>query len=147
MRYVINYNIKAFTYIELLFSLMITVIILSAIPSLIKTTTLLKPQHLYHINTEFDFFARDLTNDLLAIKNGTTHTKANGKYLLFSNGEKEISYELKNDKIIKTIHGRGNITMLNNVKAINFKILKFNTIKIMLKIFEEGYVIEKEIYL
>lgn len=147
MRYVINYNIKAFTYIELLFSLMITVIILSAIPSLIKTTTLLKPQHLYHINTEIEFFARDLTNDLLAIKNGTTHTKANGKYLLFSNGEKEITYELKNDKIIKTIHGRGNITMLNNVKAINFKILKFNTIKIMLKIFEEGYVIEKEIYL
>lgn len=147
MRYVINYNIKAFTYIELLFSLMITVIILSAIPSLIKTTTLLKPQHLYHINTEIEFFARDLTNDLLAIKNGTTHTKANGKYLLFSNGEKEISYELKNDKIIKTIQGRGNITMLNNVKAINFKILKFNTIKIMLKIFEEGYVIEKEIYL
>lgn len=126
---------------------MITVIILSAIPSLIKTTTLLKPQNLYHINTEIEFFARDLTNDLLAIKNGTTHTKANGKYLLFSNGEKEISYELKNDKIIKTIQGRGNITMLNNVKAINFKILKFNTIKIMLKIFEEGYVIEKEIYL
>lgn len=147
MRYVIKYNIKAFTYIELLFSLMITFIILSAIPSLIKTTTLLKPQNLYHINTEIEFFARDLTNDLIAIRNGTTHTKANGKYLLFSNGEKEISYELKNNKIIKTIQGRGNITMLNNVKAINFKILKFNTIKIMLKIFEEGYVIEKEIYL
>ncbi|WP_437272723.1 competence type IV pilus minor pilin ComGF [Staphylococcus succinus] len=126
---------------------MITFIILSAIPSLIKTTTLLKPQNLYHINTEIEFFARDLTNDLIAIRNGTTHTKANGKYLLFSNGEKEISYELKNNKIIKTIQGRGNITMLNNVKAINFKILKFNTIKIMLKIFEEGYVIEKEIYL
>ena len=147
MRYVIKYNIKAFTYIELLFSLMITLIILSAIPSLIKTTTLLKPQNLYHINTEIEFFARDLTNDLIAIRSGTTNTKANGKYLLFSNGEKEISYELKNDKVIKTIQGRGNITMLNNVKAINFKILKFNTIKIMLKIFEEGYVIEKEIYL
>lgn len=147
MRYVTKYNIKAFTYIELLFSLMITLIILSAIPSLIKTTTLLKPQNLYHINTEIEFFARDLTNDLIAIRSGTTHTKANGKYLLFSNGEKEISYELKNDKVIKTIQGRGNITMLNNVKAINFKILKFNTIKIMLKIFEEGYVIEKEIYL
>lgn len=147
MRFVIKYNIKAFTYIELLFSLMITVIILSAIPSLIKTTTLLKPQHLYHINTEIEFFARDLTNDLIALRSGTMHAKANGKHLLFSNGEKEISYELKNNKIIKTIQGRGNITMLNNVTAINFEILKLKTIKITLKIFEEGYVIEKEIYL
>ncbi|PTI74133.1 competence protein, partial [Staphylococcus succinus] len=40
-----------------------------------------------------------------------------------------------------------NITMLNNVTAINFEILKLKTIKITLKIFEEGYVIEKEIYL
>ncbi|PTI36643.1 competence protein, partial [Staphylococcus succinus] len=140
MKFVIKYNIKAFTYIELLFSLMITVVVLSALPSLIKTTTLLKPQNLYHINTEIEFFARDLTNDLIALRSGTMHTKANGKHLRFSNGEKEINYELKNNKIIKTIQGRGNITMLNNVTAINFEILKLNTIKITLKIFEEGYV-------
>ncbi|WP_241957755.1 competence type IV pilus minor pilin ComGF, partial [Staphylococcus equorum] len=111
-------KIKAFTYIEVLFALMITVLLLTIIPSLFKSTTALSVLANDHLNIESEFFARDLTQDLMNNKGDIMIDKSKGTQLSIKDKNKLISYSFKNNKIVKSINGKGNITLLNNVKAI-----------------------------
>ncbi|RIN02960.1 competence type IV pilus minor pilin ComGF, partial [Staphylococcus shinii] len=63
------------------------------------------------------------------------------------NNNKDMIYELKNDKIIKSINDKGNITLLNNVKSAEFKVINFKTLKINLQIIEKGNFYERQLYI
>ncbi|RIL34292.1 competence protein, partial [Staphylococcus equorum] len=55
------------------------------------------------------------------------------------------SYSFKNNKIVKSSNGKGNIILLNNVKAIKFRILKNKSLLVNLKIFDKDKTFEKQI--
>ncbi|WP_432724513.1 competence type IV pilus minor pilin ComGF [Staphylococcus equorum] len=147
MEFAIIKKIKAFTYIEVLFALMITVLLLTIIPSLFKSTTALSVLANDHLNIESEFFARDLTQDLMNRKGDIMIDKSKATKLSIKDKDKNklISYSFKNNKIVKSINGKGNITLLNNVKAINFRILKNKSLFVNLKIFDKDKTYEKQI--
>ncbi|RIM95790.1 competence protein, partial [Staphylococcus shinii] len=58
-------KIKAFTYIEVLFALLITILIFTILPSIFKTTHFIESHFTNQINLDLEFFAADLTRDLL----------------------------------------------------------------------------------
>lgn len=145
MEFAIIKKIKAFTYIEVLFALMITVLLLTIIPSLFKSTTALSVLANDHLNIESEFFARDLTQDLMNNEGDIMIDKSKGTQLSIKDKNKLISYSFKNNKIVKSINGKGNITLLNNVKAIKFRILKNKSLLVNLKIFDRDKTFEKQI--
>ncbi|MDG0822189.1 competence protein [Staphylococcus equorum] len=145
MKFAIIKKISAFTYIEMLFALMITVLLLTIIPGIFKSTTALGFLANDHLNIESEFFARDLTQDLMNKKANIIIDKSKETQLLIKEENKLISYNFKNNKIIKSINGKGNITILNNVKAIKFRILKNKSLLVNLKIFDKDKTFEKQI--
>lgn len=145
MKFAIIKKISAFTYIEVLFALMITVLLLTIIPGIFKSTTALSFLANDHLNIESEFFARDLTQDLMNKKANIIIDKSKETQLLIEEENKLISYNFKNNKIIKSINGKGNITILNNVKAIKFRILKNKSLLVNLKIFDKDKTFEKQI--
>ncbi|MBO1919746.1 hypothetical protein J4710_01580 [Staphylococcus xylosus] len=63
------------------------------------------------------------------IENGIRKNK-----IVIKNNDKDIVYEYKNNKIIKSVNGNGNITILNNVKSVEFNIINYETLKVNLNI-------------
>ncbi|WP_445194700.1 competence type IV pilus minor pilin ComGF [Staphylococcus xylosus] len=63
------------------------------------------------------------------------------------NNDKDIIYEYKNNKIIKSVNGNGNITILNNVKSVEFKIINYKTLKVNLNIIEKRNFYERQLYI
>ncbi|WP_445194620.1 hypothetical protein ACT9T3_07095 [Staphylococcus xylosus] len=59
---------KAFTYIEVLFALFITILIFTILPTLFKTTHFIETRLATQSNLDLEFFAVDLTRDLLEKK-------------------------------------------------------------------------------
>src|SRR5699024_3745445 len=92
------------------------------------------------------FFARDLTEELLLNKSQFFNIENRGHRLKITNKEKNIYYEFKNRKIIKTINHSGNITLLNNVIEAQFTMLRNKRMKLYVKLYNEGTYFEKEIY-
>ncbi|PTI01819.1 competence protein, partial [Staphylococcus xylosus] len=58
-------KLKSFTYVEVLFALFITILIFTILPSLFKTTHFIEARLTNQTNLDLEFFAADLTRDLL----------------------------------------------------------------------------------
>ncbi|MBO3064143.1 competence type IV pilus minor pilin ComGF [Staphylococcus shinii] len=140
-------KIKAFTYIEVLFALLITILIFTILPSIFKTTHFIESHFTNQINLDLEFFAADLTRDLLKKDSQIIVNDIRKNTVVIKNNNKDMIYELKNDKIIKSINGKGNITLLNNVKSAEFKVINFKTLKINLQIIEKGNFYERQLYI
>ncbi|MDG0842538.1 ComGF family competence protein [Staphylococcus equorum] len=125
---------------------MITVLLLTIIPPLFKSTTTLSILANDHLNIESEFFARDLTQDLMNRKANIIIDKSKETQLLIKEKNKLISYRFKNNKIIKSINGKGNITLLNNVKAMKFQFSENKSLVVNLKIFDKDKTFEKQIH-
>ena len=138
-------KLKAFTYVEVLFALFITILIFTILPSLFKTTHFIEARLSNQTNLDLEFFAVDLTRDLLAKNFQIIVSDVRKSKIVIKN--KDIIYELKNNKIIKSINGKGNITLLNNVKSVEFKVVNYKTLKVNLNIIEKGYSYEKQLYI
>ncbi|XKF72813.1 ComGF family competence protein [Staphylococcus pseudoxylosus] len=138
-------KLKAFTYVEVLFALFITILIFTILPSLFKTTHFIEAQLSNQTNLDLEFFAVDLTRDLLAKNFQIIVSDVRKSKIVIKN--KDIIYELKNNKIIKSINGKGNITLLNNVKSVEFKVVNYKTLKVNLNIIEKGHSYEKQLYI
>ncbi|WP_251520665.1 MULTISPECIES: ComGF family competence protein [Staphylococcus] len=138
-------RINAFTYIEAIFTLFITVLILSVVPILIKTSSTIHQVYNNPAFVELEFYAYDMTKDLQSAKNAEFHTNISNDTLIMKTKHRITRYEFKNFKIVKTINGGGNITMLNNVLNVRYEI-KNKTIVVHLKLLESGHKFEKTIY-
>lgn len=138
-------NVRAFTYIEILFALFIAVLIFSILPSLIRTTGTINEQIMNAQEIDLAFFARDLTHDLIKENAFILESQSDQRHIVIKSKQRNIIYEFKNNKIIKTIDGKGNITILHNVVNANFKIVNGKSIIINLKILEKGICYEKKI--
>ncbi|MEB5783792.1 competence type IV pilus minor pilin ComGF [Staphylococcus pseudoxylosus] len=140
-------KLKAFTYVEVLFALFITILIFTILPSLFKTTHFIEARLSNQTNLDLEFFAVDLTRDLLAKNPQIIVNDVRKSKIVIKNKDKDIIYELKNNKIIKSINGKGNITLLNNVKSVEFKVVNYKTLKVNLNIIEKGNSYEKQLYI
>ncbi len=140
-------KLKAFTYVEVLFALFITILIFTILPSLFKTTHFIEARLSNQTNLDLEFFAVDLTRDLLAKNPQIIVNDVRKSKIVIKNKDKDIIYELKNNKIIKSINGKGNITLLNNVKSVEFKVVNYKTLKVNLNIIEKGNYYEKQLYI
>lgn len=140
-------KLKAFTYVEVLFALFITILIFTILPSLFKTTHFIEARLSNQTNLDLEFFAVDLTRDLLTKNFQIIVSDVRKSKIVIKNKDKDIIYELKNNKIIKSINGKGNITLLNNVKSVEFKVVNYKTLKVNLNIIEKGHCYEKQLYI
>lgn len=125
-----NNRFNAFTLIEMLFSFSIFCIVLSLIPPLFQTVTVLNKQVNDTSLINFEFFAQDITRELneIPIKNITVENN----HLVVKHEDELTNYTFTKEKIYKTIDGKGNITLLQNLK--DFKITKINNKYIMVDI-------------
>ncbi|ATH59996.1 competence protein [Staphylococcus nepalensis] len=146
MKNAITNKVTGFTYIEVLFALFITIVVFTMLPLLYKSIVPLKHQSNFASSIDLEFFARDLTEELLLNKSQFFNIENRGHRLKITNKEKNIYYEFKNRKIIKTINHSGNITLLNNVIEAQFTMLKNKRMKLYVKLYNEGTYFEKEIY-
>ena len=147
MKYAMVKKLKAFTYVEVLFALFITILIFTILPSLFKTTHFIEARLSNQTNLDLEFFAVDLTRDLLTKNFQIIVSDVRKSKIVIKNKDKDIIYELKNNKIIKSINGKGNITLLNNVKSVEFKVVNYKTLKVNLNIIEKGHCYEKQLYI
>lgn len=138
---------KAFTYIEVLFALFITILIFTILPVLFKTTHFIETRLATQSNLDLEFFAVDLTRDLLEKNSRIIENDIRKNKIVIKNNDKDIVYEYKNNKIIKSVNGNGNITILNNVKSVEFKIINYETLKVNLNIIEKRNFYERQLYI
>ena len=114
--HVFLFNIKAFTYIEALFALFVTTLILALLPTILKLTSFYLNTAQNNEDIQFEFFRRDLVKNNYEIENAYT--------IKLKKNKDVIRYIYKNRKIYKNINQRGNITLLNHV--LSTRILKTN---------------------
>lgn len=117
------------------------------LPSLFKTTHFIEARLSNQTNLDLEFFAVYLTRDLLTKNFQIIVSDVRKSKIVIKNKDKDIIYELKNNKIIKSINGKGNITLLNNVKSVEFKVVNYKTLKVNLNIIEKGHSYEKQLYI
>ena len=140
-------KLKSFTYVEVLFALFITILIFTILPSLFKTTHFIEARLANQTNLDLEFFAADLTRDLLGKNSQIKVNDIRKNKVVIKNKDKNIIYEFKNSKIIKSINGKGNITLLNNVKSVEFSVVNYKTLKVNLNIIEKRNSYEKQLYI
>lgn len=63
------FNIKAFTYIEALFALFVTTLILALLPTILKLTSFYLNTAQNNEDIQFEFFRRDLLKEKMTTKN------------------------------------------------------------------------------
>lgn len=140
-----HYKLGAFTLIELLFTLCITILSLSLLPNIIQLTFYYL--HLAQDNNDLDyeFFSRDMLKDMKSSHHQLSIE--NDSIIKIKNKEEEIRYIYNNQKVYKNINKKGNITLLN--KVVTFKIIKSNnnTYKIFIRHGDANNIKEKTLYL
>ncbi|MDT3966907.1 competence type IV pilus minor pilin ComGF [Staphylococcus saprophyticus] len=145
MKNVSSNKFRAFTYIEVLFALFITILIFSILPTLIRTTGTINEQIMNAQEVDLAFFSRDLTQDLIKENAYVLKNQSDEHHIVIRNKQRNIIYEFKNNKLIKTLDGKGNITTLHNVVSAKFKIINDKSVVINFKIFKKGIYYEKKI--
>jgi len=142
---VLKNKLASFTFIEMIFSLLITIVILSSIPLTIKIINQYKQIAIENSSIEYEFFHSDILKEQ---KKGAIKPVIKDNHTLhLINKEKNIEYIFKNNKIYKQINGKGNITMLNLVAIVKIIKTNNNTTKIILKVGNPNYKLYKTLYL
>lgn len=137
-------NNKGFTMIEMLLSLSFLLIILALIPILIKSIYTLKDNAIDHTNYELIMFRKDLSEEIKDCKIIIDYSNTRIKCIRNRNS---TEYTLLNSKIFKSINGKGNITLLNNVESLNIQQIHENTLKLDLLIRKGDKKVHEEIYI
>ncbi|MCG1834393.1 competence protein ComGF [Staphylococcus epidermidis] len=120
--HVFQFNIKAFTYIEALFALFVTTLILALLPTILKLTSFYLNTAQNNEDIQFEFFRRDLLKEKMTTQNN--YEIENAYTIKLKKDKDVIRYIYKNRKIYKNINQKGNITLLNHV--LSTRILKTN---------------------
>ncbi|WP_224757349.1 competence type IV pilus minor pilin ComGF [Staphylococcus schweitzeri] len=117
LKNVFNIKIKAFSLIEMILAMMTISIILLIVPGTIKISKTFLNESKDLTSVDFEFFASDLIDDFKTIDRKQIEIKPHS--ILINKTNEQIEYKLLNNKIIKTINDKGNITMLNNVLSFS----------------------------
>ncbi|MFU0765669.1 competence type IV pilus minor pilin ComGF, partial [Staphylococcus warneri] len=134
---VLKNKLPSFTFIEMIFSLLITIVLLSTVPLTIKIISQYKQIALENSSIEFELFHSDLLKEQ---KEDALKPIIKDKHTLhLINKEKNAEYIFKNNKIYKQINGKGNITLLNQVSMVKMIKSNDNIIKIILKVGNPNY--------
>ncbi|HDA7513174.1 TPA: prepilin-type N-terminal cleavage/methylation domain-containing protein [Staphylococcus aureus] len=130
-RHVYSINVKAFSLIEMLVAMMV-----------ISITLLIESRDLTTV--DFEFFSRDILDDFKGVDRNDIEIRQHR--IILHKGEEMIEYKLINNKIIKVVNDRGNITMINNVTAFTANIYYKSIIKITITVKVGTNVQTKTIY-
>lgn len=143
-RHVYSINVKAFSLIEMLVAMMVISITLLIVPDLIRLskTFLIESRDLTTV--DFEFFSRDILDDFKGVDRNDIEIRQHR--IILHKGEEMIEYKLINNKIIKVVNDRGNITMINNVTAFTANIYYKSIIKITITVKVGTNVQTKTIY-
>ena len=143
-RHVYSINVKAFSLIEMLVAMMVISITLLIVPDLIRLskTFLIESRELTTV--DFEFFSRDILEDFRGVDRNDIEIRQ--QRIILHKGEEMIEYKLINNKIIKVVNDRGNITMINNVTAFTANIYYKSIIKITITVKVGTNVQTKTIY-
>lgn len=144
MRKFVFKNNNGFTMIEMLLSLSFLLIILALIPLLIKSIYVFKENAFNHSDYEMIMFRKDLADES---KDAKIDINDFHRKIKFTRGNSSVEYTLMNSKIYKSINGKGNITLLNNVENFKLRRINENTILINIDIRTGGKIIHEEIYI
>lgn len=145
MRYVYHKKINSFSYIELVFVLIVVSIICSLLPILIKSITTFNKVADFD-DSELIYLAKDLTDDQIVNRSKFIAINAAGNTLTLKQGNNIISYSLRNNKLVKTVNNSGNITMLNNIRSVHFQKVNYGFVLLQIKLFNKGELFERHIY-
>lgn len=97
-----------------------------------------------HTHFELMMFRKELSDE---IKESTLKLDSANNRIKFVNEIRSIEFTLLNEKIIKSINGRGNITLVNNVKAFQVDKISKETFKLFIIIRKGDKEIHEEIYI
>ncbi len=97
-----------------------------------------------HTHFELMMFRKELSDE---IKESTIKLDSANNRIKFVNEIRSIEFTLLNEKIIKSINGRGNITLVNNVKAFQVDKISKETFKLFIIIRKGDKEIHEEIYI
>lgn len=129
----------------MIFSLLITIVLLSTVPLTIKIISQYKQIALENSSIEFELFHSDLLKEQ---KEDVLKPIIKDKHTLhLINKEKNTEYIFKNNKIYKKINGKVNITLLNQVSMVKMIKSNDNIIKIILKVGNPNYNQYKTLFL
>ncbi|MBC8683135.1 prepilin-type N-terminal cleavage/methylation domain-containing protein [Staphylococcus pseudintermedius] len=136
---------QGFTLIESLVALVIQMTIVLLIPLLIFSLGQLKTTVFEDRTYDIELMIKDISHTLHAKDVKAKMIKK--KELEIRDSNTEINYKLRNQKIIKTVGHRGNITMCNHVVDVHFEKLTHD-LMLMKITYQEGTTThEKEILL
>ena len=143
--FVLNIKLKSFTLIEMLVSLLLTMMMLTFFPQLIKLTHSFLYETYNSYQTEYAFFQTNITQIFLK---SSHDIKIKDKNTIIINNQSSKDYiEFRNNKLLYKINGNGNIILLNNVINAEFLPLSSNFIKLKLKIGDKNNYYEKNLFL
>ncbi len=127
-------KIKAFTFIEMMFSLFIFSLTMSLIPPLFQAIQKLNVQINDTSLINYEFFAQDITREL----NGVPINEINveKKRMKIDKRDKQIYYIFNNHKLYKNINQRGNVTLIGNISSCKFTKINNQYIKVELTLVE-----------
>ncbi|API80641.1 competence protein ComGF [Staphylococcus argenteus] len=117
-------------------------IILLIVPDTIKISKTFLNESKDLTSVDFEFFARDLIDDFKKIDKKQIEIKPHN--ILINKTNEQIEYKFLNNKIIKTVNDKGNITMLNNVLSFSINKDQNATLRISISL-KEGELIRKKI--
>ncbi|BCN88483.1 prepilin-type N-terminal cleavage/methylation domain-containing protein [Staphylococcus argenteus] len=142
LKNVFNIKVKAFSLIEMILAMMAISIILLIVPDTIKISKTFLNESKDLTSVDFEFFARDLIDDFKKIDKKQIEIKPHN--ILINKTNEQIEYKFLNNKIIKTVNDKGNITMLNNVLSFSINKDQNDTLRISISL-KEGELIRKKI--
>ncbi|GKS19540.1 prepilin-type N-terminal cleavage/methylation domain-containing protein [Staphylococcus argenteus] len=142
LKNVFNIKVKAFSLIEMILAMMAISIILLIVPDTIKISKTFLNESKDLTSVDFEFFARDLIDDFKKIDKKQIEIKPHN--ILINKTNEQIEYKFLNNKIIKTVNDKGNITMLNNVLSFSINKDQNATLRISISL-KEGELIRKKI--
>ncbi len=137
-------NVKAFSLIEMLVAMLVISITLLIVPDLIRLSKTFLNESRELTTVDFEFFSRDILEDFKGVDRNDIEIRQ--QRIILHKGEEMIEYKLINNKIIKVVNDRGNITMLNNVTAFTANIYYKSIIKITITVKVGTNVQTKTIY-
>ncbi len=97
-----------------------------------------------HTHFELMMFRKELSDE---IKESTIKLDKVHNRIKFINETRSTEFTLLNEKIIKSINGRGNITLVNNVNAFQVDKISDETFKVFIIIRKGDKELHEEIYI
>lgn len=134
-------NSSGFTMIESLLSLYIQLLILTLLPILIMTLIHFRAAFLDDQTYPHELMAREI--GLTLHHSDVSNVNISQNQLEIKQGHTTYTYHIQNLKLVKQVNGRGNITVLNQVKKAQYSKIGKHNLKVTITFWGGDTWIEK----